>query len=65
MFSTILQVKYEVLKQRIETAIERGKVGEDYLTSEEEREALSKWSTDKKFTRHDHPTIIQVHLHLN
>lgn len=55
----MLQMKYEVMKQRIETTMEQGKVGYEWVTSEEEREALSKW-TDK-FTRQDHPTVIQVH----
>ncbi|KAJ9706222.1 hypothetical protein PVL29_001661 [Vitis rotundifolia] len=55
-----IKMKYEVMKQRIETTMEQGKVGYECVTSEEEREALSKW-TDK-FTRQDHPTVIQVLL---
>lgn len=39
--------------------MEKGKVCDEYITSKEEREAISKWN--HKFTRQDHPAVIQVH----
>lgn len=47
------------MKARVENVLERGKVGEEYITEELQRRALSKW-TDGSFTRQDHPTVIQV-----
>ena len=49
---------YESMKVRLENVLERGKVDEEYITSELERKALSKWTDE--FTRQDHSTIIQV-----
>ena len=46
------------MKKRIETVVEKGKVCDEYVSSKEEREALSKWID--KFTRQDHPAVIQV-----
>jgi hypothetical protein len=39
--------------------LERGKVGEEYITEELQSRAFSKW-TDESFTGQDHPTVIQV-----
>ncbi|KAF5478061.1 hypothetical protein F2P56_004651 [Juglans regia] len=52
---------YECMKQRVEKVLEKGKVGEEYITEELERKAFSKWA-DHGFTRQDHPTVIQVLL---
>ena len=49
---------YESMKVRLENVLERGKVDEEYITSELERRALSKWTDE--FTCRDHSTIIQV-----
>lgn len=48
---------YEQMKKRIENVVDSGKVSE-YITSEGEHEAFSKWN--KEFTRQDHPAVIQV-----
>ncbi|KAH7864113.1 hypothetical protein Vadar_025945 [Vaccinium darrowii] len=49
---------YENMKQRVETVVDIGKVTDDYITTEQERQAFNKWTSD--FTRYDHPTVIQV-----
>lgn len=54
-----IKIMYEQMKKRIENVVVGGKVA-DYITSEEELEAFSKW--DKEFTRQDHPAVIQVLL---
>ncbi|GMN31471.1 hypothetical protein TIFTF001_003270 [Ficus carica] len=46
------------MKARVEKVVERGKVGDEYITGEEERQAFNKWTDG--FTRQDHPTVIQV-----
>ncbi|KAL5552420.1 hypothetical protein UlMin_002596 [Ulmus minor] len=50
----------ETKKIKVENAVERGKVDEESITGERERQAFSKWT--KGCTRHDHPSIIQVLL---
>jgi hypothetical protein len=47
------------MKARVENVLERGKVGEEYITEELQSRAFSKW-TDESFTGQDHPTVIQV-----
>ena len=49
---------YDEMKIRVENVVERGKVGDEYITSEQQRQALNKWT--EGFTRHDHPSVIQV-----
>ncbi|KAL3362474.1 hypothetical protein AABB24_015059 [Solanum stoloniferum] len=56
-----IKLMYENMKKRIEEVIERGKVGEDYINNEEELQAFTKYWT-LGFTRHNHPSIIQVLL---
>lgn len=51
---------YESMKGRVETVVERGKVEDEYITCDEERQVFSKW-TDQ-FTRQNHPTVIQVYI---
>ncbi|WCJ26553.1 cellulose synthase like G3 [Euphorbia peplus] len=51
---------YEGMKIRVEHAMERGKVDDAYLISNEEKEILKQWSPN--FTSQNHPTIIQVLL---
>ncbi|XP_015085630.1 cellulose synthase-like protein G2 [Solanum pennellii] len=56
-----IKLMYENMKTRIEEVIERGKVDEDYINNEEELQAFTKyWTTG--FSRHNHPSIIQVLL---
>ncbi|GMH09322.1 hypothetical protein Nepgr_011163 [Nepenthes gracilis] len=56
-----IKILYENMKVMIEHVVEQGKVGEEYVESEEQRRALRKWATHT-FTRQDHPTVIQVLL---
>ncbi|XP_035541566.1 cellulose synthase-like protein G3 isoform X2 [Juglans regia] len=56
-----LKLKVLSMKARVENIVERGKVGEEYIASEQEQEAFNKW-TAGSFTRQDHPTVIQVLL---
>lgn len=49
---------YERMKVKVEHVVESGKVGDENITGDREREAFSKWTDD--FTRHEHPTVIQV-----
>ncbi|KAG2680818.1 hypothetical protein I3760_11G115800 [Carya illinoinensis] len=55
-----IQKMYESMKERVEEVLEKGKVGEEYIT-ELERKAFGKW-TNYGFTHQDHPTVIQVLL---
>ncbi|XP_048231074.1 cellulose synthase-like protein G3 isoform X1 [Ricinus communis] len=55
-----IKMKYESMKSKIEQVLERGKVEDHYVNRDQDREAFNKW-TDK-FTRQDHPTVIQVLL---
>nr|XP_048319849.1 cellulose synthase-like protein G3 isoform X4 [Ziziphus jujuba var. spinosa] len=56
-----IKILYESLKVKVENVVERGKIGEDHIVHERDRQAFSKWNTPG-FTRHEHPTIIQVIL---
>ena len=49
------------MKARVENVVERGKVGDEYITNQQQREAFNKWNS-QGFTRQDHPTVIQVNL---
>ncbi|KAJ0048490.1 hypothetical protein Pint_14896 [Pistacia integerrima] len=51
---------YESMKSRVEHVVETGKVSDEYINGDEEREAFNKWTDG--FTRRDHPTVIQVFL---
>ena len=46
------------MKERVENVVESGKVEDEYITCEEEREAFNQWT--EGFTCQDHPTVIQV-----
>ncbi|KAM3396583.1 hypothetical protein P3S68_000095 [Capsicum galapagoense] len=56
-----IKLMYESMKTRIENVIERGRVDEDYINNDEELQAFTKFWT-AGFTRHNHPSIIQVLL---
>ncbi|XP_062074606.1 cellulose synthase-like protein G3 [Humulus lupulus] len=56
-----IKTMYESMKVRVENVVERGKVGDENITGEDERLAFNKWTDG--FTRQDHPTVIQVILH--
>ncbi|KAF6146047.1 hypothetical protein GIB67_033406, partial [Kingdonia uniflora] len=55
-----IKIMYDDMKEKIKSVIEEGHIGDEYIWSEHECEAFEKWSPG--FTRHDHPTIIQVLL---
>ncbi|KAI5329223.1 hypothetical protein L3X38_028620 [Prunus dulcis] len=55
-----IKIMYQGMKVMVNNVIERGKVGDEYITGERERLAFRKWTDG--FTRQDHPTIIQVLL---
>ncbi|KAL0331058.1 UNVERIFIED_CONTAM: Cellulose synthase-like protein G3 [Sesamum angustifolium] len=52
---------YESMKTKVEGAVEIGKVNDEYICSEEERQILTQYRT-KDFTRQNHPSVIQVLL---
>ncbi|KAJ6347278.1 hypothetical protein OIU76_003880 [Salix suchowensis] len=54
------QKVYESMKVKVEQVLERGKVDDEYISSDQEREAFNKWT--RNFTRQDHPAVIQVLL---
>ncbi|CAH8275551.1 unnamed protein product [Arabidopsis lyrata] len=53
-----LKMMYKDMKSRVEHVVESGKVETSFITCDQFRGVFDLW-TDK-FTRHDHPTIIQV-----
>ncbi|XP_021831798.1 cellulose synthase-like protein G3 [Prunus avium] len=55
-----IKIMYQGMKVMVNNVIERGKVGDEYITGERERLAFRKWTDG--VTRQDHPTIIQVLL---
>jgi hypothetical protein len=56
----MLQTMYDSMKFRVENAVQRGKVGDEYIAGEEERKAFLKWTDGS--TRQNHPTVIQVRI---
>ncbi|KAK4435502.1 Cellulose synthase-like protein G3, partial [Sesamum alatum] len=53
-----IKAMYESMKMKVETSVEGGKVKEEYICSDEERQLLTQFRT-KDFTRQNHPSIIQ------
>ncbi|XP_042505149.1 cellulose synthase-like protein G2 [Macadamia integrifolia] len=51
---------YETMKAKVENVMDRGRVPDEYIASVAESDAFNKWTA--RFTRHDHPTVIQVLL---
>ena len=49
---------YENMKVKIEHIVDKGEISDEYITDDQQRQALNKWT--KGFTRIDHPTVIQV-----
>ncbi|CAI9775794.1 unnamed protein product [Fraxinus pennsylvanica] len=56
--------RYEHMKIRVENVVEKGKVSDEYISSELQHQLLSQYWT-KDFTRQNHPSIIQVLLNAN
>lgn len=59
-FVCLCQVMYEAMKVRIENVLSEGKVGEELIAGDGERQALRQWSDTDTFTRQNHPPVIQV-----
>lgn len=57
------QVMYEDMKSRVEHVVNSGKVETEFITCDQFRGVFDLWT--HKFTRHDHPTIIQVFINQN
>ncbi|ESQ54940.1 hypothetical protein EUTSA_v10024521mg [Eutrema salsugineum] len=53
-----LKMMYEDMKSRVEHVVDSGKVETEFITCDHFRGVFELWT--HKFTRHDHPTIIQV-----
>ncbi|KFK43508.1 hypothetical protein AALP_AA1G134400 [Arabis alpina] len=53
-----LKMMYEDMKNRVEHVVDSGKVKPEFITCDQFRGVFDLWTN--KFTRHDHPTIIQV-----
>ncbi|KAJ4952057.1 hypothetical protein NE237_028889 [Protea cynaroides] len=53
-----LKMMYETMKAKVETAMDRDRVPHEYIADVPEREAFDKLTGG--FTRHDHPTVIQM-----
>ncbi|KAF2318135.1 hypothetical protein GH714_041488 [Hevea brasiliensis] len=49
---------YESMKMRVEHDVEKGKISDEYITGDEERQAFNRWTHN--FTSQDHPTVIQM-----
>ncbi|KAL9991764.1 putative cellulose synthase (UDP-forming) [Helianthus debilis subsp. tardiflorus] len=56
-----LEIKaiYESMKKRIKSVVERSEICLDYVTDEQQRQIINKYRTPR-FSRVNHPTIIQV-----
>ncbi|KAK8478490.1 hypothetical protein V6N13_096002 [Hibiscus sabdariffa] len=55
---------YESMRMKVEHVVGIGKVGDEYITSDEDRRAFSKWNSDG-FSRQNHPAVIQIILDKN
>ncbi|XP_071918402.1 cellulose synthase-like protein G3 [Coffea arabica] len=55
-----IKMMYEKMKLRVESAAAKGEIADEYISSEQERTAFSKWTPG--FTRHQHPSVVQVLL---
>lgn len=52
---------YESMKMKVESVVAKGKVSDEYISSEEESQILNQYRT-KDFSKQNHPPIIQVLL---
>ncbi|KAK8658270.1 hypothetical protein V6N13_036479 [Hibiscus sabdariffa] len=59
-----IKIMYESMRMKVEHVVGIGKVGDEYITSDEDRQAFSKWSSDG-FSRQNHPAVIQIVLDKN
>ncbi|KAL3635771.1 hypothetical protein CASFOL_020318 [Castilleja foliolosa] len=56
-----IKVMYETMKTKVESMVERGKISEEYISSEEDKQVLSQYWANN-FSRQNHPSIIKVLL---
>ncbi|CAO2819264.1 unnamed protein product [Amaranthus hypochondriacus] len=54
-----IKMMYENMKVRVESALEKGRVEEEYIDDIEMQQVFAKWNAHN-FTQQVHPTIIQV-----
>ncbi|XP_078150223.1 cellulose synthase-like protein G3 [Carex rostrata] len=54
-----LKMMYDAMKERVESALEKGSVSADLVSSEEDQQIFQKW---KQFSRNNHPAVVQVLL---
>ncbi|XVF51284.1 hypothetical protein PTKIN_Ptkin04bG0172500 [Pterospermum kingtungense] len=59
-----IKTMYKSMKLRVEHVVESGKVADEYITSDQDRQAFSKWDIDG-FNTQNHPSVIQVLLDKN
>lgn len=59
--NVLFKVLYEKMKAKVETVIMNGRVEEHHLCSEREHDGFQKWKNGS-FTRHEHPSVVQVLL---
>ncbi|KAL5717635.1 hypothetical protein ACHQM5_010615 [Ranunculus cassubicifolius] len=55
-----IKTLYETMKEKVESVVDRGGVGDEHITSESDSRAFKQWTAG--FTVRDHPTVIQVLL---
>ena len=48
---------YETMKERVESALEKGSVSAELVSSEEDEHIFQKW---KQYSRNNHPAVVQV-----
>ncbi|KMZ76179.1 hypothetical protein ZOSMA_105G00060 [Zostera marina] len=56
-----IKVLYEKMKGKVEAVMTNGRVEEHHLQSEIEHRVFQKWEQER-FTRHEHPSVIQILL---
>ena len=49
---------YQSMEERVENVVKSGSISHDYITKEEESEALSRWT--EGFLPQNHPPVVQV-----
>ncbi|XP_039057000.1 cellulose synthase-like protein G3 [Hibiscus syriacus] len=60
-----IKIMYESMRERIENVVETGRIHDEYITRDQDRQAFTKWTTYQGFTRQNHPSVIQVLLEEN
>ncbi|KAK8703228.1 hypothetical protein V6N13_021553 [Hibiscus sabdariffa] len=58
-----IKVMYESMRGRVKNVVETGRIDDEYVTSDQARQAFTQWTTYLGFTRQNHPSVIQVLQH--